>query len=79
MFFLVQCADEASVALRVRQLREWLQLPGLGLQVVERAGARRAILDAISTERHRLERVPPARTSTGRARTGVTKRAPRRR
>lgn len=58
MVFLAQCADEGAVALAVRQLREWLRLPGPGVRLLARATSRRAILDAIGAEQRKLERSP---------------------
>lgn len=55
MIFLNQCADEGSVALAVRRLREWLALPGPGVQLTQRARSRHAILNVVAEERHKME------------------------
>lgn len=48
--FLAQCGDDTAVALAVRRFREWLVQSGEESRVIERARARRRILQAIAQE-----------------------------
>jgi hypothetical protein len=50
MVFLSQCSDETAVALAVRKFREWLVQSREESRVVERAGSRRRILNAVASE-----------------------------
>jgi hypothetical protein len=50
MIFLAQCADETTTSLAVRRFMEWLSLPGEGVGLLENAGSRRRILEAVAKE-----------------------------